>query len=67
MSYSGVSRVWKVGHVPLAPFESGPLRGFSEERFLTNIFEVISQKPCNTHRHEYLEKLLINNKCKTQF
>ena len=35
--------------------------------FLNNFLEVILQKPCNTHRHEYLEKLLINNKCKTQF
>jgi hypothetical protein len=28
---------------------------------LNNFLEVILQKPCNTHRHEYLEKLLINN------
>jgi hypothetical protein len=25
--------------------------------FLNNFLEVILQKPCNTHRHEYMEKL----------
>ena len=38
-----------------------------KKNFLNNFLEVILQKPCNTHRHEHLEKLLINNKCKTQF
>jgi hypothetical protein len=63
---SGVSRAWQVGHVPwrhrevLAP-------NVLKNICLNNFLEVIFQKPCNTHRHEYLERLLINNKCKTQF
>jgi hypothetical protein len=28
--------------------------------FLYNFLEVNLQKPCNTHRHEYMEKLLNN-------
>jgi hypothetical protein len=40
--------------------------GMSKKDFLNNFLEVILQKPYNTHRHEYLEKLLISNKCKMQ-
>jgi len=41
--------------------------GNPKKDFLNNFLDVILQKSCNTHRHEYLEKLLINNKYKTQF
>ena len=41
-----------------------PLWERPKKDFLNHFLEVILQKPCNTHRHEYLEKL-INNKCKT--
>jgi len=45
--------------VPNVPIWKRP-----KKDFLNNFLEVILQKLCNTHRHDYLEKLLINNKCK---
>ena len=72
--HSGVSRVWQVGHGPWAPLEGGATEEAlapnvtiwerPKKDFLNHFLEVILQKPCNTHRHEYLDKL-INNKCKT--
>jgi hypothetical protein len=40
-----------------------------KNNFQNRFLKVILQKTCNTHNHEYLEKLLLllNYKCKTQF
>ena len=56
---------WRIQSMTLAP--NVPIWEHPKKDFLNNFLEVILQKPCNTHRHNYLEKLLINNKCKTQF
>ena len=53
--------------MPLAELQGGMPRRCYINLLAPNIpfLEVILQKPCNTHEHEYLEKLLLllNYKC----